>query len=425
MSARHFDHQGNRIPSGRQLPRTPPHVDVVRHLNFCVEDHEDQEEPPQNMAGGSRGQSNTDEKGMFDFNTPETKTENTPEPSYPDSMLRGMKGYQPLPGDLDFIKKMKEEKLMGKLQEDLGEVQRLLKKEKMALKLACASRDVAHAELNKFPSCDELAEWVTVVLRMTSPLLDLTDLDAKSLLAAVTEKNVRRATDEKRVELARLEKMVEDKRKEESKEKGRLEKRIASKQLKIQGMMNQLSVLKCELAQEEMQIKSRREIKEKEAAETTSEELQGSNHRQERNKKKLQDKKNQSKPTRSKRTDNQATLKEDRASKNTNETPSATKQTRQKSEDKSVKAAKAPQKKVGEQEEPVQAVRGSRKPTAATHAAPPSKIQSKVKPVEAQSASQPAAPSRSRTKAAAAPSDAGEKAQNTGLRRSKRIASRS
>ena len=45
------DQKGNRILSGRQLQRTPPpHVDVVRHLDFCTEDNEDQVEPQQNTG---------------------------------------------------------------------------------------------------------------------------------------------------------------------------------------------------------------------------------------------------------------------------------------------------------------------------------------------------------------------------------------
>lgn len=32
------DNPGNYIPSGRQLPRTPPLTDVKRHLNFYNED---------------------------------------------------------------------------------------------------------------------------------------------------------------------------------------------------------------------------------------------------------------------------------------------------------------------------------------------------------------------------------------------------
>ena len=43
------DMEENRILSGWQLPRTPPpHVDIVKHLDFCTEDNEDQVEPQQN-----------------------------------------------------------------------------------------------------------------------------------------------------------------------------------------------------------------------------------------------------------------------------------------------------------------------------------------------------------------------------------------
>ncbi len=91
-----------------------------------------------------------------------------------------MKGYQLTRSDLEFIEKMKEEKLIKKLQVtlafslaaaafdyklllgwhcadamgysdcpqgDLEVVQRLLKKEMMAAELACASREKAQAEL--------------------------------------------------------------------------------------------------------------------------------------------------------------------------------------------------------------------------------------------------------------------------------------
>ncbi len=56
MSDRYFEilresgHKGNYIPSGRQLPRTPPLMDVKRHLDFCNDDpSEDCEAPQQNM----------------------------------------------------------------------------------------------------------------------------------------------------------------------------------------------------------------------------------------------------------------------------------------------------------------------------------------------------------------------------------------
>lgn len=42
--------------------------------------------------------------------------ENISEPDEPSSMLKGMKGYQLTAGDLEFIKRMKEEKLVKKYQ---------------------------------------------------------------------------------------------------------------------------------------------------------------------------------------------------------------------------------------------------------------------------------------------------------------------
>lgn len=105
-------------------------------------------------------------------------------------MLKGMKGYQLIPSDLEFIKKMQQEKLLKKLQvmvclffslaaaswwqksssatswgrllcsrslrcpccrhqSDLEEVQKSLKKEMMAAELVYASREKAQAELKK------------------------------------------------------------------------------------------------------------------------------------------------------------------------------------------------------------------------------------------------------------------------------------
>ncbi|GLD63411.1 uncharacterized protein AKAME5_001503800, partial [Lates japonicus] len=247
-------------------------------------------------------------------------------------------------------------------------------------------------------------------------------------------------------------------KKEAEAERGQLEKQIAAEQLKVQGLMNQLSSLMSELIQEEeaykalqLQIKTQEEIRVEAEVEETSEELQeaksqvkhGGKERKKavRFREKIQETTNQSKSTRSKhtdhKTDSQASLKDHHVSKNTNETlkTSATKQKKQNSEavtekpTKSVKAARGPQKKVEEQEsnsqESVQAVRGRRKlpGTAQTTATQP-KNQTKVKSGRAQSMSQQAAPSHSRKKAAVAPDDAGEEAQNTGLRRSKRIASR-
>ncbi|KAG7501489.1 hypothetical protein JOB18_000643 [Solea senegalensis] len=402
-------------------------MDVTKRLDFSGEDLSLDHEP--NMEAVPKEKKDTDKRRTFDLDATETKTE----PACTDSMLKGMKGYEPTPADLEFINKMKEEKLLKHMQEELLEVQRLLKREEMALELACASRDKVKAELNKFPSCEELSEWIMVVLKITRPLLDLTDLDTKDLLALVTEEDVQTAMDETRYQIKQKERILTNRRKNEAKGNGRLEKVIATEQLKIQKMMTQLSDLTSELARQEeiykalqTQIETSKGNKVEAKVEDTSEvKSEGKQQRKPRKKtkEKLPDAKNERKSNRSKRadvkTENQA-VKDD-----TNETPLTTPSTTVQTKSRSLKAAKGPQRKVQEQEaksqESVQAVRGRPKPA-----------ETKVKSVDVQS-SKPlqAAPSRRRGKAAVAaaappppPRDDGEEAQSAGLRRSKRIANK-
>ncbi len=54
---------------------------------------------------------------MFDFSF---CSEHISKSDDPDSMLKGMKGYQLTPGDLEFIEKMKQEKLIKELQVIFG-----------------------------------------------------------------------------------------------------------------------------------------------------------------------------------------------------------------------------------------------------------------------------------------------------------------
>ncbi|XP_074483539.1 uncharacterized protein LOC141763117 isoform X1 [Sebastes fasciatus] len=394
----------NYIPSGRQLPRTPPLMSVKKELDFCNDDSNvDCEEPEQNMEVYSRDQGDNNPNTTFDFNTIRTKKE----PDEPNSMLKGMKGYQLTPTDLEFIEKMKAEKHIKRLQGDLEEVQRLLKSEMMPLELACASWEKTQAKLENLPSCEDLTEWVKVVLEMTSPSTELTGLDAESLLALVTEENIQRATEEKRFKLARMKSMEANKREKEAKERGQLEKRIAGEQLKIHGLMSQLSDLKSEVAQQQETYKAlEMQISTQEAPEIPAEEVDTSEE--------LQAAKTQAKGRGKGRTKAvKSTLKTKQKSGAAVEKPM-----------KSVKEARGPQKKVEEQEsnsqESVQAVRGRRKPPGPAQP----ENQSHVKAGKALSTSQQAAPSQGKRGAATTAGDAGEEAQSTVLRRSKRIASR-
>lgn len=130
----------------------------------------------------------------------------------------------------------------------------------------------------------------------------------------------------------------------------------------------------------------------------------------------LQETTNQSKSSRGKHTDGQTSVKDNHANKKASETLKAKQKSGAAAERpaKSVKAARGPQKRVETESNPQeseQAARGRRKPPGSAQAA----------------ASQ--ARNRSKVKSEAAPSgssqkSAGEEAQNSGLRRSKRIASK-
>ncbi|KAI3366118.1 hypothetical protein L3Q82_009944, partial [Scortum barcoo] len=420
-------HKRNHIPSGRQLPRTPPLADVKRHLDFCNEDQSEGCEVNKqciislyqdlsdknksvvlllNQQEGTRDEGDNDQNRTFDVHTPVTKT-----------------------ATWSSFEKMKEEKLIKRLQGDLEEVQRLLKKEMMAEELACATKEKAQAELRKFPSCEDLTEWAKVVFEVTSPTTETAHLDLKSLLAEVTEENIQRAAEEKEAELSRMKRMIANKRRKEAEERGQIEKQIASEQLKLHTLMSQLSDLKSELAQEEEAYKAlEMQLNTQEAAEIkveadTPEEPRAAKSQVRRGKErkkavkspeKLQDTTNQSKSKKSKRTD-QTGVKDDQ--KTTGETLKA----KQKSgaATGSVKAARGPQKKAEEgSDSPVRAARGRRKPAGSAQAAT-SQPKNQSKTDEARPTKQ-AAPSRGRQKAAVA----AEEAQNAGLRRSKRIASR-
>lgn len=198
----------------------------------------------------------------------------------------------------------------------------------------------------------------------------------------------------------------------------------------------------------ELQIKTKEEPEIKAEEADTSEELQATKRRGKRTQavkstEKLQAAKKQSKSTRSKptdgKTDRQTSVKDDHANKNASETLKTKRTSGAAAEKltKSVKEARGPQKKeargpqknVVKQEsnsqESVQAVGGRRKPPGTTRTvASRLKNQSHVKTGDSPSTSQQAAPSQGRKQAAVAAGDAAEEAQNTVLRRSKRIASR-
>ncbi|XP_054654914.1 uncharacterized protein LOC129194042 isoform X1 [Dunckerocampus dactyliophorus] len=280
----------NFIPSGRQLPRTPSLIQVKQELDFCSEaPASDPPLTPQEMTEGASGEQLDSKVSRTDANSGGA--------DYSDPLLNGMKGYQLTPNDLDFIRTLKEDKQSKLLEEQLKALKREVTSETMALELALASREKARADLEKvsrgcllsfqvtlhlqshsdsgtfqvkhavintlirvlscfminaacqFPTCSELAELLKLVLRVASPVAQVSELDARSLLAMVTTGDVHVALSEKREAVSQLEKMVASQRKKDDKERRRQEKQLASNQLLIQRLISDVSELTSQLAQ--------------------------------------------------------------------------------------------------------------------------------------------------------------------------------
>ncbi|XP_043966003.1 uncharacterized protein LOC122827293 isoform X2 [Gambusia affinis] len=222
----------NHIPSGRQLPRTPPMTSVKKHLDF-----KDVEPVMPNNNAEADGDVQV-------LRCSSLKIEN------PYTMLKGMKGYHLTPDDLNFIKKKAEDEHVKKLQEELAEIQALLKMDVKMLELALASRVTTQVTLSLVPSSDDLANWAKLVLRETSPS-DFTHLDTKSLLGVLKIEEIQRFTDQKKKVIAMMEATAVETCKKEAEERGHLEMQVANEELKIQELMRELTGLKSDLLQQE------------------------------------------------------------------------------------------------------------------------------------------------------------------------------
>ncbi|KAJ3584375.1 hypothetical protein NHX12_014870 [Muraenolepis orangiensis] len=198
----------NVIPSGRELPRTPPMSHVKHRLSFA------DEVCPATVCSGD---------------------------AFP--MLRGMGGYQLTQTDQDFIEKMNQEKLQKNLQGELADLESSINREAMALDLHLSSKEKALEGLDKFPTCETMVDLARTLLSQTVPAGELDQLDHRSLLASVTEAGLRRAISEKKRAVDSLKEGV---RKKEEKQ----ENEILERKHEIQGLMIQLAGLKCEVAKE-------------------------------------------------------------------------------------------------------------------------------------------------------------------------------
>ncbi|XP_061651473.1 uncharacterized protein LOC133487866 [Phyllopteryx taeniolatus] len=218
------------IPTGRQLPRTPP-MNEVKKLDRKRD----------NVAMHQRTEGDSGEHPdphMIKLNTSGTKQGFS---DFSEALLTGMKGYQLTACDLDFMRKMQVEKQTKQLQGELEQVQNVIKSERMALDLTLASREKVQAALENLASCTELVEHLKQVLGVVLPSFKVLEQDVRSLLAMVTKEDVARVLSEKKQAMCHMQKEM-SLRKEHT--KAHLEKQLVDDQLVIQQLMREMSELK-------------------------------------------------------------------------------------------------------------------------------------------------------------------------------------
>ncbi|XP_077371469.1 uncharacterized protein LOC144015031 [Festucalex cinctus] len=193
------------IPSGRQLPRTPPWTGVKKRLDFCKEEKENVNivACQQDAEGddGDRPPPNT-----ITFNTSDTKPAGFL--GYADSLVNGMKGYQVTAADLDFIRTMQVGKRVKQLQGMLEVLQNDVK-----------VLENVQADLKEFSTCLELVAHQQRLFGALTSSVKGFELEFKSLMAAVNEdvdkkqeavnQNKKKKTNRKKVDTKEREQLVE------------------------------------------------------------------------------------------------------------------------------------------------------------------------------------------------------------------------
>ncbi|XP_057685793.1 uncharacterized protein LOC130912042 [Corythoichthys intestinalis] len=228
------------IPTGRQLPRTPPLPEVKKRLEFKNEDQERSIVPFHHFTEGGEGHPEPNIKLRISG----TRAGDT------DSLLTGMKGYRLTAGDLEFMKKMLVDKQIKQLQGELEVMKDAIQREQNALELTLVSSENVQTDLEKFPSSSELMELLKQVLEIVSPSFQALELDAMSLLAMVTEEDVEKALSEKKKAIGCMEKEISLRK--NSTARVELENHLIDEQMVIQGLMRELSELQSELAQQDV-----------------------------------------------------------------------------------------------------------------------------------------------------------------------------
>ncbi|XP_049609268.1 uncharacterized protein [Syngnathus scovelli] len=207
------------IPTGRQLPRTPPPFQVKQRLEFHNEDEKSHiVEFKQDPEGGSSEHPDLD---VFQVN--DTKPVLG---AFSDSLVNGMKDYQLTASDQDFMMKMQVEKQIKQLEGELVELRNMLQTE-LVLESMLYPGDNVQAELQKSSSYPEL-------------------------VAHHKKEDVDRAPSKKKGKKQAVSQQETSWRKEDTNEREHLAEQLVGYKTTIQQLMRDLADLKSKLAQIEM-----------------------------------------------------------------------------------------------------------------------------------------------------------------------------
>ncbi|XP_056451670.1 uncharacterized protein LOC130386675 isoform X1 [Gadus chalcogrammus] len=235
------------IPSGKELPRTPPMGQVKKELVFTSDESPltgtTMTTPPREYLCGAE----LDESPSRRLRINSTVCPATVSSRDPISMIRGMDGYQLTQADKDFIERKNEERLLKPLEGEQAELDEALRREAMALGLALARQEKALEELKKFPPCGKMVTLARLFLGQELPDSEVDLMNSRTLLTLVKEPAVRSAISKQKSALVILEDSI---RKKEEKAKEDQEKRIQEKKHEIKGLMIQMAGLQSELTQE-------------------------------------------------------------------------------------------------------------------------------------------------------------------------------
>ncbi|XP_037133270.1 uncharacterized protein LOC119137841 [Syngnathus acus] len=238
------------IPTGRQLPRTPPPFQVKQRLEFPNEDEKSHiVEFKQGPEGGSSEHTDPD---VFQVN--DTKPVLG---AFSDSLVNGMKDYQLTASDQDFMMKMQVEKQIKQLEGELVELRNMLQTE-LVLESMLYPGDNVQAELQKSSSYSELVAHHKKVLGSLYSSVKVLELKTVSLLAIVSKEDVDRAPSKKKGKKQAVSQKETSWRKEDTNEREHLAEQLVGYKTTIQQLMRDLSDLKSKLAQIEARARLQR-----------------------------------------------------------------------------------------------------------------------------------------------------------------------